>query len=151
MGISHFRYDTGLWKDAATPLPLYWAVSRINRDYLAMATVLQPLTSIGAYHCGKLPLGGEALPQKSAFTPDPPNQEVLLGYFGKSADRPTHVVVVNLDYKNAVTTTLTGPGPMELFHAPTRKWRAVPDGTRARLDLQPGGGILIRLREYQGQ
>lgn len=146
MGISHFRYDIGLWKDAATPQPLYWAVSRINRDYLAMATVLQTLTSIGAYHCGKLPLGGEALPQKSAFTPDPPNQEVLLGYFGKSADHPTHVVVVNLDYKNAVTTTLTGTGPMELFHAPTRKWHAASEGSRIKLDLQPGGGALLRLK-----
>jgi len=33
-GIAHFRYDIGLWKDPATPLPLYWAVSRLNRDFL---------------------------------------------------------------------------------------------------------------------
>ena len=145
-GISHFRYDIGLWKDSATPLPLYWAVSRFNRDFLAMATELQPLTSQGAYHCGTVPLGGEALPPKSAFVPEPPGQEILLGYFGKVADHPTHVVVVNLDYRNAITTTLAGPSPMERFHAPTRAWHANTEGSRVTLDLQPGGGVLVRLR-----
>lgn len=148
-GISHFRYDIGLWKDPkdpAVPLPLYWAVSRINRDFLAMATELQPLTSLGAYHCGKLPLGGQALPAGSVFVPEPPAQEVLLGCFGKSAGRPTHVVVVNLDYKNAVATTLAGPGPMELFHAPTQTWGAASGNARVKLDLPPGGGALLRLR-----
>jgi hypothetical protein len=146
-GICHFRYDTGFWQDAATPRPLYWAVSRINRDFLALATELQPLTSLGAYHCGKLPLGGQPLPPKSVFVPDPASQEVLLGCFGQSADRPTHVVVANLDYKHAATTTLVGPGPMDLLHAPTRTWHEASDGNRVKLDLPPGGGALVRLRQ----
>lgn len=148
-GISHFRYDTGFWKDPrdqAAPLPLYWAVSRINRDFLAMATELQPLASLGAYHCGKLPLGGQPLPAKSAFVPEPPTQKLLLGYFGESAGRPTHVVVVNLDYKKTTMTVLTGPGPMELFHAPTRTWPEKSENRQIKLDLAPGGGALIRLR-----
>ena len=146
-GISHFRYDTGLWKDAETPLPLYWVVARLNRDFLAIATELQPLKSLGAYHCGQVPLGGEALPPKSIFVPAPPDQEILLGYFGKTVEHPTHVVVVNLDYKKAVTTTLTCPGAMELYHAPTQTWQAVSGGSRVTLPLQPGGGALVRLQQ----
>lgn len=149
-GISHFRYDTGLWKDAATPLPLYWAVSQLNREFLAMARVLQPLTSLGAYHCGTLPLGARPLPPDSAFRPDPPAQEILLGYFGKNVDEPTHVVVVNLDYRQPVTTVLTGPAPMEQFHAPTQSWHAKPEGSRVTLRLRAGGGALVRLRPAGG-
>lgn len=147
-GISHFRYDIGLWKDPndpTTPLPLYWALCQINREFVAIATELGPLRSLGVYHCGALPLGGQALPPKGAFAPEPASQEVLLGYFGKSAGHPTHVVVVNLDYKKAATTTLVGPGPMQVFHAPTQTWSAGSESSRLKLDLPPGGGVLVRL------
>lgn len=149
-GISHFRYDVGLWKDPndpTTPLPLYWALCQINREFVAIATELGSLKSLGAYHCGTLPLGGQALPPKSVFVPEPASQEVLFGYFGKSARRPTHVVVVNLDYKGAATTTLVGPGPMEVFHAPTGSWSGGSGSSRLKLDLPPGGGALVRLKE----
>ncbi len=149
-GIAHFRYDTGFWKDPndmTVPLPLYWAVSQINREFLAIATELQQLKSLGAYHCGTVPLGGQALPPKSVFAPDPAAQNVLLGYFGKSARRPTHVVVVNLNYKNAATLTLNGPGPQELFRAPVREWQRPTAGKQIKLDLPPGGGVLVRLKK----
>jgi hypothetical protein len=144
--IAHFRYDVGLWKERDVPLPLYWALCGINREFVAIATELQPLKSLGVYHCGKLPVGGKPLPPRSVFTPEPKEQELLLGTFGKSANRPTHVVVVNLDYKSPVTTTLTGPGPMEVFHAPTNTWHAQPDGKRITLNLPPGGGALVRVK-----
>lgn len=146
-GIAHFRYDLGFWKDPDTPLPLYWAVSQMNREFLAIATELQPLKSLGVYHCGSVPPGGQALPPKSAFVPDPPSQEVLLGYFGKSASRPTHVVVVNLNYKNPASVMLNGPRVMETFHAPTRVWRAHPGDKRIKLNLPAGGGVLVRLKK----
>ena len=142
--IAHFRYDVGLWKERDVPLPLYWSLCATNREFVAIATELQPLKSLGVYHCGKLPVGGKPLPPKSTFSPDPASQEVLLGCFGKSASRPTHVVVVNLDYKNAMTTTLIGPGAMDVFHALTKNWCAQPGGTRIKLDLPPGGGALVR-------
>lgn len=147
-GISHFRYDIGLWKDPSDPtqpLPLYWSLSQTNREFSAIATVLQSVRSLGAYHCGTIPLGGAVLPSKSVFVPEARSQEVLLGYFGKSAGRPTHVVVVNLNYKSAVTTTLVGPGPMEVFHAATQTWSGASAGSRVKLDLPPGGGALVRL------
>lgn len=146
--IAHFRYDIGLWKDPkdpTTPLPLYWSLSQTNREFTAIATELQPLKSLGVYHCGELPIGGEALPAGSRFAPSPRSQEALLGLFGKSAGSPTHAVLVNLDYRNAASTELVGPGRMEVFHPLTKSWADGGEKARLRLDLPPGGGVLVRL------
>lgn len=148
-GIAHFRYDMGFWKDpneTTAPVPLYWSASTINREFCALAMELQPLKSIGVYHCGAVPLGGEPLPPASRFAPEPASQDVLLGYFGKSAKRPTHVMVVNLNYKNAVPVTLNGPAAMETFQIPTRTWRAEPGGKQIKLNLPAGGGVLVRVK-----
>ncbi len=144
-GISHFRYDSGLCKGPDEPNALYWSVSRFNHDFMAIATELQSLKSIGAFHCGKLPSGGMALPKDSAFKPEAMPKEILIGYFGKSSRRPTHIVVVNTDYKNAISTRITGPGKMEAFHAPTKTWSKSSGGNWIKLELPPGGGTLIRL------
>ena len=155
-GISHFVYNcrlcrkSGFFRDcpeSEVPLPIYWAASRINRDFVAVAEELQPLNSLGAYHVGNVPQGGQPLPPDSHFTvtalANPP--DILLGCFGKSAGHPSHVLVVNLDYNNPVTTHLKGPGLLEVFHAPTRTWAPSPTGSTAKLDLPPGGGTLVRL------
>ncbi|MBP6965412.1 MAG: hypothetical protein KBC96_13530 [Armatimonadetes bacterium] len=147
--IAHFRYDIGLWenpKDPTTPLPLYWALCRINRDFTAIARKLQPLKSLGAYHCGTLPLGGQPPPKGAPFLPSPASQEILIGYFGRSARRATHAVVVNLDYRKPASTTIAAPGPMDVFDAPTESWSGNSGGARLHLDLPPGGGALVRLR-----
>lgn len=171
-GICHFVYDfknvsSGFFdqKDADRPLPRYWLCSRLNRDFVAIATELQPLRSLGAYHLGDIPMGARALPPDSRFAIDPPptrrdyanpdwslrNEKpikgLLLGCFGRTVDA-THVLVVNLDYGQAVTTHLAGPGPLETFHAPTGAWHA-RDGSDAplKLHLPPGGGTLVRLAD----
>ena len=172
-GICHFVYNfknvkSGFFdqKDNDRPLPRYWSCSRINRDFVAIGTELQPLTSLGAYHLGTVPTGGEALPADSPFRVEPtlapvafdppkpvegllltkPVEGLLLGYFG-STGKPTHVLVVNLDYTNAVETDLVGPGPMQVFHAPTRAWQPAGDGTQVKLKLPPGGGTLVSLQQ----
>jgi len=166
--------------DSKIPKPNYWSVSRTNRDFKAIATELQPLKSIEAYHAGPhaklgnlddkrwnflkddikidedaywnrlverhIPYGGVALPADSPFKVDN-SHNLLLGCFGKSAKQISHVLVVNLDYKNPLTTTITGPGTLDIFHSPTRQWVKSPEGSNARLDLPPGGGVLIRLRK----
>jgi hypothetical protein len=70
---------------------------------------------------------------------------LLLGNFSKD-QRPTHVVVVNLDYKTGVTATIVGPAKLELFDATSGTWTSA-NGKRAELQLQPGGGQLIRIAE----
>jgi hypothetical protein len=67
----------------------------------------------------------------------------LLGFFG-AADRPTHAVVVNLDYTADVSTTLAGPGELELFNATTAQWTSVKKAA-IELTLPPGGGKLVRV------
>ena len=149
-------------KDNDRPLPRYWSCSRFNRDFVAVGKELQALTSLGAYHLGDIPMGAAALPADSPFAIDPPlpikpydnpdlglrNEEpikgLLLGYFG-SAGKPTHVLVVNLDYTNAAETDLVGPGPLQVFHAPTKRWSAAGNGNRVKLQLPPGGGALVLL------
>ncbi len=166
-GISGFFKDC---PESTVPKPQYWAVSRTNRDFVAIATQLQPLKSLAAYHVGPhekagspaddrwkkvgsyqtgpLPLGGVTSPENSPFQVESPSgsPNILLGCFGKSGRPASHVLVVNLDYKNPVTTTLKGPGAMDIFHAPTRKWTRSATGSRAKLEMPPGGGVLIRLK-----
>lgn len=146
LGISHFRYDAGFFVDPATPKPLYWQISRINRDFLAIAKEIQALKSIGAYHCGELPMGATALPQDSPFRPDDPSQNILLGYFGKNSKSATHVLVVNLDYRNSVSTDIVCPRQVEVFHTPTQSWFTAQTKKLVKLDIAPGGGTLIRLK-----
>jgi hypothetical protein len=67
---------------------------------------------------------------------------LLLGNFGKD-QKSTHVVVVNLDYKTGVTATIVGPGKLEQFDATNKKWTP----TRGEVNLQPGGGQLVRLAQ----
>ncbi|MDA0659971.1 MAG: hypothetical protein O2931_03020 [Planctomycetota bacterium] len=143
-GICHFRYDLGLCQDADSPNSLFWPVTRANQDYFAMAVELRALQSLGAYHCGTVPTGGLPLTPRSPFHPASNAEELLLGYFGNASDRPTHVVVVNLDYRHEITTTLSGPGPLQAFHAPTRVWSAEADAGTIKLRLPPGGGALVR-------
>jgi len=155
---SHPGHEGAMAKADGTPTPLYRAAQKINREFAAIARQLQPLRSLGAYHLGMLPSGAEALPADAPFALNPPVPSMeykppqpikgmLLGYFGKK-DRPgtpTHVVVVNLDYKQSVTATLTGPGRLEVFDPVANAWSPVP-GSRTELHLLPGGGMLVRAR-----
>ena len=79
-----------------------------------------------------------------------PAEGMLLGYFGKAGSGKsgpaTHVVVVNLDYRNAVTATVVGPGRLDVFDATAGKWKRA-SGPRAALALPPGGGVLVRVRD----
>ena len=76
-GISYYVYccanHTGAVAHAdGTPTPLYHALKTLNREFVAIATELQPLRSVGVYHAGMLPPGTEPLPAGAAVTLDPP-------------------------------------------------------------------------------
>ncbi len=155
-GISYYVYHCAghqgaMADDAGQPTALYHAAEPLNREFVAMVRELQPLKALGAYHAGMVPPGTEALPADSAFRLDPPLppqpaatpvKGVLLGCFGPST-RPTHVVVVNLDYNHPATITLVGPRPLQVFDASRGEW--LPKGGKsAQLELPPGGGKLVR-------
>jgi hypothetical protein len=91
--------------------------------------------------------GCEPVPPEAPFRLDTklPSQPrgFLLGSFG-TKDKPSHVVVVNLDYTMAVNTTLIGPGELETFDPATSQWTPVKK-SEVELDLPPGGGRLVRV------
>jgi len=148
--------------DAAAPLtPLGEAVRQIHPEFVAIAQQLQPLTSLAVYHSGRGVPGWdiEALPADAVFTADPPfdreqDKGVLWGCFG-SSDATSHVLVVNLDHGQEITTTVVGAAAIEEFDAAGRQWRPAADGSwagpepsrKAQLNLVAGGGKLLRLAD----
>ncbi len=130
----------------------YAAARELNPQFIAIASELQPLCSLGAYHVGTVPRGAVALPENAPFFLDfsgygmskMPPEGMLLGCFGKSGN-PTHVMVVNLNYKNTVITTVVGPDQLYLFDAAEQKWTRAT-GSRIVVILPPGGGKLIRVK-----
>jgi hypothetical protein len=158
-GISYYVYcwpghTGGLALPDGTPTPIYPALKSLNREFTAIAGQLQPLRSQAIYHLGMAPPGSVPLPPNAPFRLEPavPDMEyqvpervrgLMLGYFGP-VEAPTHVVVVNLDYKAEVATTIVGPGKLDVFDAATGVWQPA-DQARAELKLEPGGGRLVRL------
>ena len=162
-GISYYVYchpghTGGIALADGTPTPIYHALKLLNREFVAIASELQPLRWLEAYHAGMTPLGAEPLARDSPFRLDAPIapithkrlervKGILLGLFGPGGkgqpDKPTHVLVVNLDYQTAAVTSLVGPANLETFDATSGKWSAAA-GNRVELRLPPGGGILVR-------
>lgn len=166
-GISYYVYCAGCYKGYTggiarhdgTPMPIYDVVKPLNHEFVAIATELQTLVSLGIYHAGMTPWGTSPLANDAPFRLDPPvapmpyeNMKpvkgMVLGYFGPPGQanepaKPTHVLVVNLDYQAAAVTTLVGPGKLEVFDATAKTWSPAGAG-RAELRLPPGGGKLVR-------
>lgn len=158
-GISYYVYchpgHTGAIARAdGTPTPLYHALKPLHREFVAIAGELQPLRSLSVHHAGMSPPGSEPLAENGPFRFDPPVAPIahqppervrgfLVGFFGE-ADKPSHVVVVNLDYKAEETVTLVGPGNLDSFDAVSSTWSPV-GGSRAELELPRGGGKLLRV------
>ena len=164
-GISYYVYScpghTGMIAHAeGAPTERYDALKTLNREFVAVASQLQPLRCAGVYHQGMLPPGAEPLPKDALVRFDPPLVEMeyrsprpvkgaMLGFFGQSpkknkAVRPTHVVVVNLDYNAEATLRLVGPRRLELFDATTGQWSKA-SSKRVELRLPAGGGKLVRI------
>ncbi len=144
---AHVNHVGSLVSLDGTPGPLYHAVKSYNREFVAIARELQPLRSLGVYHTSLREPGCEPLPPDAPFhlaiSPSPASPRgFLLGLFGPT-EKPTHVVVVNLDYTAEARPAFAGPGRLELFDAATAQWAAT--GKAAELTLPPGGGKLMRL------
>ena len=149
----------GMMRPDGSTTTQYAAAKELNPQFVAVASELQPFRSLGVYRDSKrapLPEGAVALPKNAPFYIDRSKEGVtgqskitaegmLLGYFGKT--RPTHVLVVNLNYKSAVTRTVVGPDRLYLFDAVTRKWTPSATGSRVTVTLPRGGGKLIRVRQ----
>lgn len=152
-GISYYVYACANHQGSivgldGTPGPLYHALKSYNREFAAIAAELQALRSLGVYHTSMREPGCEPLPADLPFRFDSSSSPsrprgFLLGCFG-AEDKPTHVIVVNLDYTAAVTTSLIGPRELELFDAAIAKW-ALANKVVVSLPLPGGGGKLLRI------
>lgn len=156
---SHPRHHGAMALADGTPTSLYYVASVLNREFEAVATQLQSLRSLAVYHAGMTPPGTHPLPAGAAFrltppvpakeyTPPAPVEGFVLGCFGKPgspAATASHVLVVNLNYRLAAKTTLTGPGPLELFDPASGSWSPV-GASEAVLLMLPGGGKLVRVK-----
>jgi len=76
-----------------------------------------------------------------------------MGAVGLPADAPvkvgesepaTHFVIVNLDYTEPVTLTVSAPGRLQSFNPGSGRWSAARSG---RLRLAAGGARLLRVGE----
>jgi hypothetical protein len=155
-----FKEKTGgMMRPDGTTTPQYEAAKALNPQFVAIASQLRPLRSLGAYHVGKMYAGTRALPANAPFRlalekegdSPMPASGMLLGYFGKPDNsgkpgEPTHALVVNLNYRNAITKTVVGPGPLEAFDAVQQTWKRA-SSPEITLALPPGGGTLVRLAE----
>ncbi len=158
-GISYYVYcwpnhTGGIALPDGTPTPIYETLKSLNREFTAIAGQLQPLRSLAVYQLGMKPDGTVPLPAAAPFRLEPAVADMeyrvpervrgfTLGYFGAKHE-PTHVVVVNLDYKTEAATAVIGPGKLELFDATSSAWQPTGD-SRAELKLPPGGGRLLRV------
>jgi hypothetical protein len=163
-GISYYVYccpghTGGIALADGTPTPIYHALKTLNREFVAVATQLQPLRSLAVYNAGMTFPGTTPLPNDAPFRLDSavasipfvdlkPMQGVSLGLFAPptKADAkslPTHALVVNLDIRAEKATTLVGPGDLQVFDATTAQWSTV-GANRIALHLPPGGGKLVR-------
>ena len=150
---------------------MYEGTRRTNREFFSIASALFNLKSIAVYHAGEIPFMGVELPDNAVFQLEPklknvpqgltppkshraaegdalnnvePLKGYLLGYFGKNDNAPTHVMVVNLDYDARKVITVTAPSALERFEPHQSIWYPV-GGSKAKLDLPPGGGMLLKL------
>ncbi len=162
-GISYYVYccaghTGGIANPDGSPTRLYDTLKTLNHDFVATARELQSLKSIAVYHAGMMPPGGQPLPKKAVFSFDPsppamgyappqPLQGALLGLFGEASKgfRPTHAVVVNLDYKSEKLVGVRGAKKLEIFDPATGGWKPLKK-RQIELRLSPGGGALIRLQ-----
>lgn len=156
---SHRTHEGGMVDVEGNTTALHDEASVSNPTFVSIAGELRTLSSLGAFHCGMKPNGTEMLAADAPFRLDPPLPEkemkpgerargVVLGFFGEKGAAPraaSHVMVVNLDYREDISVTFAGPGAMEVFDETAGTWSSV-DGRSARLDLKKGGGKLLRLK-----
>ena len=153
-GISYYIYtcanhEGGIARADGTPTPIYYALQSYDREFVAIDRELQPLRSLAVHHTMMNEPGCEPLPASAAFRVEDAQQAdrargFLLGTFGRMG-KATHLVAVNLDYKNGAVATVVGPGDLEAFDALAGRWTNV-GRSKIEIRLPPGGGKLLRVR-----
>jgi hypothetical protein len=150
-----------------TPSDVYTELTPLNREFMKVATQLQPLNWIGTFLQGysnspvfgflgppgtsrvptNAPFSIVGLPNTLEYTNYAAVKGALLGLFGSKSNSladAQYALVQNLDYDTNHTYTVVGPGMLSVFDALNGGWAAV--GTnRVAINLPAGGGTLVRV------
>ena len=150
----HRGHEGSIVSTNGTPDIKYEVLKTLNREFIAIAKELSPLKFIGAYQQGlqapgTTPYCEQALLKLTPETPTAelaPGQELtdttLVTRFD-APGRPTHLMVVNLDYRKDRKVHVEAPASAERFNALDRSWSSV--GSSFDLALTRGSGVLLRL------
>ena len=75
-GMAYLDYSQGDGDEGIVtvgkPTPLYYYMSKLNREFFTIAKELQPLNSLAVHHVGIVPKGATYLPEDSPFQFKPP-------------------------------------------------------------------------------
>lgn len=154
-GIAYFTYwgpkaYNGLYQDGVAS-PLAKDVAALNQEIAKYGAALMKLDSLGAYHTGPLPYGGEAVPADCPVQFEKPG-EFVLGVFGKEG-KANAFMVVNRNYRQEATAQvkvgMTGSALEELDRA-TGEWKPFEKLNSQRMvevKLAAGDGRLFRVAQ----
>ena len=133
----------------------YEALKTINRAFVAIASVLSPLDFKGAYFQGRHAPGTTPYCEQALLkiTPETPCSELetlkeltdttLVTRFD-TPGKPTHLMVVNCDYRKDRLLHVEAPSNAEKFDPLSGTWS--PVDRAFDLSLVRGGGVLLRLQ-----
>lgn len=151
-GISWYLYwgpaiFGGLYQDGKR-MPEADFVAEINQEIKALGPELMKLDSTQVYQSDPLPAGTQSLagcPIKTA------GGQYVIGMFKGEDGQTDAFMLMNRDYKNASTATVTlnlGEGQLMEFSIAKREWfalKSIVSGSVVQVDLIPGGGKLFKV------
>lgn len=160
-GIYYYVYShPGHWGSIVSqdgvPDAKYYELKKLNPIFVATAKQLRGYRLTGAYFKGFCPRGGtpygpralltfadgeasEPLPEKKELT-----DSVLVSRFD-AFDRPTRLMVVNLDYRKERTLEVSALAAVSRFDPATGSW--LPLGEKFTLNLAKGEGMLLQVNK----
>ena len=137
------------------PNAKYEVLKTLNREFVAISRILYPLKFTGAYFQGLHAPGTTPYCEQAllTITPETPYAELeplqeltdttLVTRFD-APGQPTHLMVVNCDYRKERTLHVKAPSVAERFDPLSGTWS--PIGLEFDLALVRGSGALLRLR-----
>ncbi len=149
---SHPGHRGSIVSQDGVPDAKYYELKKLNPIFVATAKQLRGYRLMGTFFKGYCPRGGtpyspnaildfadgtksEPLPERKELT-----DSILVSRFD-ALNRPTRLMVVNLDYRKERSLEIMAPFDVARFDPDTGKW--MPLGKKFTLDLAKGEGTLL--------
>lgn len=151
---SHPRHRGSIAELDGTTGDKYEALKTLNREFVAIAKEIRHVRFAGAYFQGRHAPGTTPYCPQAVLgiSPDVPTTErkpgedmantILVTRFD-AGGHPSHFMVVNLDYRQERTVSVSAPASLERFDPIAGTWRRI--GRTADVHMGRGRGVLLRL------